>query len=78
MRHVVLLLPSSALAEALHEQNGLQDPQLGFGGEPRIGKDLRPKYIVDAYLGCVRGFHMRIVCGTHGKLVSIFLSVRGS
>jgi hypothetical protein len=62
MRHVVLLLPSSALAEALHEQNGLQDPQLGFGGEPRIGKDLRPKYIVDAY----------------GKLVSIFLSVRGS
>jgi hypothetical protein len=48
--HVVLLLPSSALAKALDEQDCLQHPQIRLGREPSIGKDLGSQNIVDTHL----------------------------
>jgi hypothetical protein len=48
--HIVLLLPSSALAKAFDEQNCLQHPQVRFGREPSICEDLRSQNIMDAHL----------------------------
>lgn len=50
MRHVMLLLPSSALAETFDQQDSLQHPQVGFCGKSSIGKNLGPKDVMNAYL----------------------------
>lgn len=50
VRHVVLLLPSSTLAKAFNQQDGLQHPQVRFGREPSICEDLRSQNIMDAHL----------------------------
>jgi hypothetical protein len=53
VRHVVLLLSSSALAEALDQQDGLQYPEVRLSREAAASEDLWAKYIMNAHLSSV-------------------------
>jgi len=50
VRHVVLFLAGPAFAKTLDKENGLQNPEIGLGGEAGIGKDLGAEHVVDTHL----------------------------
>jgi len=50
MRHIVLLLSSPALAEALDEKNGLKHPKIGLRRETCISENLWSDVVMNADL----------------------------
>lgn len=50
MRHIVLLLASPALAEALDKKDGLEHPKIGLCRETCIGENLWSDVVVNADL----------------------------
>ena len=53
MRHIVLLLASPALAEALDKKDGLEHPKIGLCRETCIGENLWSDVVVYADLDII-------------------------